>query len=205
MSNGRIIQLESIHALHPKLGLRDYLQATVVRLSVHPVKLDEGIRTRTVQVDHRRMEADWDVRWHETSDDYSPAQLTLFSNGVNEGDITERAAVGMMATLVSALEGMEIRGVSQIGTGGDYVLQLPGATENVLVECSGVLQDPSGSETRRRLKDNGEQVLQRSKSGFASVTTFAYGAERIVRSSLHFFEKSDPSMIKPTAKRKPRR
>jgi len=44
---------------------------------------------------------------------------------VNENDLSEKAAIGVMALLIHELEGVTIQEVLQIGSGGDYLALLP--------------------------------------------------------------------------------
>jgi hypothetical protein len=49
-------------------------------------------------------------------------------------------AIGVMALLISDLEKAEIVSVLQVGSGGDYLIEIPGKSQ-LQAECSGIKVD----------------------------------------------------------------
>ena len=109
---------------------------------------------------------------------------------MNAIGITEDAAVAVMGLLIHNLENIVLRGVLQIGNGGDYSICLDNQGKLTQVEVSGI-RDGTDSQSRSRLKEKKTQVLQHSPHGFASVTTFQQSPRGIVHSFLHFVELID--------------
>ena len=92
----------------------------------------------------------------------------------NAYDLTEEAAVGIAALLIRDLEGSVRQSVLQIGSGGDYLLQVE-ASAPIRLEVSGVLMDETGRDAVARLREKTGQVLERVRVGLVSVTTFRHG------------------------------
>jgi hypothetical protein len=103
--------------------------------------------------------------------------------------LTEEAAVGIAALLIHDLEGGILQSVLQIGSGGDYRLQVREASVPIQLEVSGVRMDETGSESVSRLGKKTNQVLGDARVGFVSVTTFHHGPRAVVHSYLHFVRK----------------
>jgi hypothetical protein len=104
----------------------------------------------------------------------------------NAHELTAEAAVGMAALLIHDLEGGILQSVLQIGSGGDYLLQIQESSVPIQLEVSGIMADETGSASRSRLNEKCDQVLTHARVGFASVTTFSHGPTKIVHSYLHF-------------------
>lgn len=104
---------------------------------------------------------------------------------VNEQTLTEQAAIGVMALLIHALEGMVLQTVLPIGSGGDYPVQIQEGKARTQVEVRGIRRAETAAVSKTRLAEKRTQVLKQSKTGYASVTTFAYAAGPVVHSYLH--------------------
>jgi hypothetical protein len=107
----------------------------------------------------------------------------------NAHDITEGAAVGVAALLVSDLEGAILQSVLPIGSGGDYHVRVKEAKKPIQIEMSGLREDEAGSASRARLREKTDQVLTCARVGFVSVTTFSHGASKVVHNYLHYVRK----------------
>jgi hypothetical protein len=101
-------------------------------------------------------------------------------------DITEQAAIAVMALLIHDLAQGEILQVLQIGSGGDYLVQVGSLKRPIQAESSGIRSDTTGSQSRTRLNQKKVQVLTHSRAGFAAVTTFCHPHGDIVHSYLHY-------------------
>jgi hypothetical protein len=119
------------------------------------------------------------------------AILVQLPQTMNQNDITAYAALAVMALLISDLENMTLRGVLQIGSGGDYLVQRRGEKHTCQIEGSGIRDAASPGVCLARLDQKKSQVLQQSNDGYASVTTFSYpsGTRTIVHSYLHYVAK----------------
>jgi hypothetical protein len=150
------------------------------------------------------MKRDVEVNWLRTPGDAAPTQenrevgwsgLDLekvclqISTTLNEQDLTEQAASGVMALLISDLENGVLQTVLQIGSGGDYLIRRKGTSSFIQVEISGIKVDPAGSLSGPRLRQKTEQVLTHRRVGYVSVTTFSYRAGGIVHSYLHYVKR----------------
>jgi hypothetical protein len=124
------------------------------------------------------------IGWDGIADlDTSCAQYRIT---LNDYDLTEQAAIAVMALLVHNLQGGVLQRVLQIGSGGDYLVLTRRAKKPDQIEVSGLQEDATGSAARRRLGEKIEQVLTHCKFGFVSVTTFARSRPPTVHSYLHF-------------------
>jgi hypothetical protein len=139
-------------------------------------------KTKLTQVS-QQCEIGWN-RLRNVSEEYCE-KLKL---SINAERITEDAAIGIMALLIHELEWCTISSVLPIGSGGDYLVTGVGGGPQTQVEVSGIRQDSTGSEGRSRLRTKCEQVLTKSSSGFASVTTFSRLAAATPHSYLHYVE-----------------
>ncbi len=88
-----------------------------------------------------------------------------------------------MALLISDLEKAEIVSVLQVGSGGDYLIEIPGKSQ-LQAECSGIKVDAHGYDSRARLAQKRIQVLTNCVAGYASVTTFNHCSTEVVGSRL---------------------
>jgi len=112
--------------------------------------------------------------------------IAQWRRAVPPQDITEQAAIAIMALLIHDLDQGEVLSALPIGSGGDYLVAIRGLKKPVQSESSGIRLDATGSESRQRLKGKMAQVVSKSRAGFAAVTTFSHGPECIVHSYLHF-------------------
>lgn len=105
-------------------------------------------------------------------------------------DITEWAAIVVMALLIRDVESGTLEGVLPFGTSADYLVSFPPELRacDLPVEVSGVRAGDIG-DSRGRLSKKTSQLLTGSEVGFVSVTTFALrgaeGASERVHSFLH--------------------
>jgi hypothetical protein len=119
----------------------------------------------------------------------SEAYCHRVSKTINDHRITEDAAIGVMALLIHELEGVIIREVLPIGSGGDYLMAYQQEERPIQVEVSGIREDRTGSQASARLSQKCDQVVKHSSCGFASVTTFRHGVGAEVHNYLYFVEK----------------
>lgn len=209
MSNGHpVLAMASLRERHPPIGLALllYAPAVIVRLSLDPTQLVSGIMRREVKVNSIKRSGDGVaeavvrcIDWTDTFPDTEVVcQQLPFTK--NEHTITEEAAIGILALLISDLEEGTLQTVLPIGSGGDYLIQVPEPSVPIQVEVSGIREDKTGSSSRSRLSEKTEQVLRKSRIGFVSVTTFAHEVEKVVHSYLHFVRKRGKSKGKPAKK-----
>lgn len=194
MPNGHILQLASLPVRQPKIGmalLRAHAIAAVIRLSRDPTRCPDATMSRAVAVEWIRKPG---------NDPASTVQREIGWDGVpdltnccatfqltwNEQDLTELAAIAVVALLIEDLEGGVLERVLPVGSGGDYLVLTRRARKLDQVEISGVREDANGRATRKRLLEKADQVLTHSKVGFASVTAFSHPPGANVRSCLHF-------------------
>jgi len=196
--------LSSLPTNHPQVEiLAAFGPSLIVRLSIDPIRLPSDIMERSVIVDWLprfvadRQELTRLVSWADLPKEQLDKVLKWPST-MNAQDITEGAAIGMMALLVHDLEQASINTVLQIGNSGDYLLTISGGL--IQAECSGIAIDPNGYLLSRRLKDKCDQVLRKDERGFAAVTAFSYSQDKLVRSSLHYCSRQQ----KKTHRRKPK-
>jgi hypothetical protein len=185
------IQVRSLETRHPETGsllLREFGAPLILRLGTDPVSLPSGVVERTVAVDRMSPQAPgrcWQesrvIGWDGLSD-HDAAYCERLRRTVNEQDLTERAAIGVMFLLVHELEEAVHRDVVQIGGGGDYLIYLPQAARAVQVEVSGI-RVGRAADAANRLRQKCAQVR---KPGFASVTTFGYDGGNDAHSYLHY-------------------
>jgi hypothetical protein len=211
MSNGHILELATLPTAHPRCGAALLLQcatSTIIRLSVDPTALSPGTMSRAVAVD-----------WLARPGSGTPVQeqRAIGRSGLANGsgaaavqwrqtipsqDITEQAAIAVMALLIHDLAQGEIDQVLEIGSGGDYLVLVRDLKRPVQAESSGVRIDANGAESRRRLTKKKEQVLQRCRAGFAAVTTFAHRQGNIVHCYLHYARRKPRKKKHKKAKRR---
>jgi hypothetical protein len=122
--------------------------------------------------------------------DYSGDVAVQWRIGVPPQDITEKAAIAVMAILIQDLAQGEVLEALRIGSGGDYLVRIRGRKRPIQAESSGIREDPSGGESRKRVNKKKVQVLQRSRAGFAAVTTFSHPQGGIVHNYLHYVKKT---------------
>lgn len=189
MSTGSTLELRDLDDQHPGTSLLlAFGTSAIVRLSLDPTELPPGALSCPVAVDwksragpHERLER-W-VGWGGVPGEIAEAK-SRWRYTRNSGDITEEAAICVMAALIHDLEGGRIVSVLQIGSGGDYMINCEGRPP-MQVECSGVYEDPLGYEARARLGKKRKQVLTVAAEGIASVTAFSHKAAGVY-SYLHY-------------------
>jgi hypothetical protein len=193
MPKGHALELHTLKALHPRTEiLHGYGTSTVVRLSVDPTQLPDGTMVRTVSVNWLSRpggkppeQVSRDIGWSNIPQ-YAGRRLCLqWLNTKNAQVVTEEAAIGVMALLISNLEAAEILRVLQIGSGGDYLLEIQGAGQ-LQAESSGIHVDLLGYDSKARLAKKRNQVLTKSTAGFAAITAFSHTATQEVHAYLHY-------------------
>ena len=183
MPNGPPLELDTLPGRHPLVGaalLHSFAPPVIVRLCLDPTPQPLGTMERKVEVDWLRRAGNVaatkghrDIRWNGLQHVLSLICPQLLVT-VNDRTLTEQAAVGVMALLVHELEGAELQSVLQIGSGGDYLVRVPGANSYIQVEVSGIRLDAGGNLSTTRLRQKSAQVLTHTRVGFASVTTYSH-------------------------------
>ncbi|AMV29083.1 hypothetical protein VT84_32105 [Gemmata sp. SH-PL17] len=195
MSNGSVLELETLPAIHPRCGLALLEQcatSAILRLSLDPTALPPGTMNRAVAVDWlarpgsgAAVQETRGVGWNGLVK-FAGDLAVQWNVAVPPQDITEQAAIAVMALLIHNLARGEILRVLPIGSGGDYSVQVSGLKRPIQAESSGIRSDPSGSQSRARLGQKKLQVLTVCRAGFAAVTTFAHAPGANVHSYLHY-------------------
>ncbi|MDY3557085.1 hypothetical protein R5W24_006272 [Gemmata sp. JC717] len=144
-----------------------------------------------------------DIEWAQVPQ-HLKDQCVKWPNTRNEEDISEDAAIGVMALLLHELAGAVILSVLQIGSGGDYLVEIQGQPP-LQAESSGVRDDPHGYESTARLKQKCSQVLTKSEVGFASVVAFRHPPDQGVRCQLHYVSRTGPGSNHPKVKKRGRK
>jgi hypothetical protein len=194
MPNGHALELATLPVCQPHVGealLRAHALAAIIRLRLDPTPLPLGTMSRSVAVDwvkkpgkNPAQQLQRDIGWDGIANiDAYCAQYRL---AMNDHDLTEQAAIAVMALLIHNLQGGVIQRVLQIGSGGDYFVLTRRARNPDQIEVSGIRDDANGSAAKSRLSDKTDQALKHCKVGFASVTTFAHSQPPVVHSYLHF-------------------
>jgi hypothetical protein len=207
MSNGHVLELATLPTAHPRCGAALLLQcatSTIIRLSVDPTTLPAGTMDRAVEVSwlarpgrDAATREDRKIGWAGLAS-YAGDAAVQWNIAVPPQDITEQAAIAVMALLLRDLAQGEILQVLQIGSGGDYLVRVGGLKKPIQAESSGIRTDSSGSQSRARLNQKKVQVLTHSRAGFAGVTTFAHPQGDIVHSYLHYVRKPRKKRKKKT-------
>jgi hypothetical protein len=185
---GPIIEIETIDKRHDMLVLLELFGTKMIlRLGVDPVRVAPGVLKRAMVVDRispepgkGRWEEVREIGWANLPDQLDRCEQV--PEVINEPQITQDAAVGVMFLLIHELEGIVSPTVLQIGSGGDYLVTLSGKRGQVQVEVSGVKSGKPGRASSRR----GEKLKQVRGPGFVSVTTFQHGESGAAHSYLHF-------------------
>lgn len=205
MPKGVVLELASVTWRHPLLAFYEmYGIQAAIRLSRDPVQAKATVSRRTVLIDYLAAgashaitltrEIDWAGCFPE---DYSNRGLDTGA----EVDITEKAALVVMALLIHDIAGIEIRKVVSDGTGPDYETTGVWSGENTRIEVSGIRENKL-STARTRLHEKTEQLLANYSHGFVSVTTFSMLPDRGLHSFLHCA--GTPPIPKKPRKRKQR-
>jgi hypothetical protein len=187
---GLTIEVATIDERHHWPGLlKEFGTAIILRLGFDPVPLPAGVLKRTVVVDRispssggLRREETREIGWANLPEHV--ADCERIRKRLNENDITEKAAIGIMLLLVHELEGAVLTDVLPLGAGGDYLVRHSGHPEPIQVEVSGI-RIGSASQASRRL---GAKCGQIRGPGFVSVTMFQHGRTGAAHSYLHFVE-----------------
>ncbi len=212
MPPGAPLELGSLPTIHPLVSiLYSCGTSTIVRLSLDPPTMPSDTMVRSVIVDWvsrsgtgALQELTREIAWTDV-----PKAITeeakKWKKTKNSHDITEEAAIGVMALLLHDLEGAEILEVLQQGSGGDYLLDIPGVPD-MQAESSGIHTDPMGYLSTQRMKEKCEQVLTKCSTGFACVAAFSHSPSQDVRCKLHYVSRSneaggDSTKKNPPAKR----
>ena len=194
MMNGQTLQLADLPTRQPNVGsalLRTHAIAAVIRLSLDPSPSPSGTMSREVKVEWARKTGNEhsttlikEIGWDDVPD--LVEGLATFPLTWNDHELTEYAAIALMALLIENLEGGILERVLQIGSGGDFLVLTRRARKHDQIEVSGIRKDTDGQETRRRLTKKSSQVLTGCDSGFASVTAFSHPPDAVVHSCLHY-------------------
>jgi hypothetical protein len=212
MPNGQTLELADLPTMHPLCGdwfLHAFGPPAVFRLTIDPIRQPSGTMSRRVDVDwvtqpgcDLAVHLQRSISWANLKQAIPNLGTLLIQCpiGTNAQDLTEQAAIGVMALLIHDLEGVALRTVLQIGSGGDYVVQFQEGQAVTQVEVSGIRHAETASISEARLAQKREQVLKHSRTGYASVTTFSYPGGPIVHSYLHYVRQ--PPRKKGRAKRK---
>jgi tetratricopeptide (TPR) repeat protein len=113
---------------------------------------------------------------------------------IERDDITEKAAIGMMALLIAKLEACEILDVLQRGTGADYKVRVQEPAVVLPVEVSGLSVAKYPSESKIRLHEKQDRLLKYHQRGFVSVTTFSHPPNGLPHSYLHYVSRSQSTL-----------
>lgn len=184
---GPVIELETIDDRHGLPGLlKEFGTKLILRLSLHPIELSPEITRRAIVVDRidRSGKPGWkeirEIGWSNLPDHVDDCYL--ITSRVNDNLITEHAAIGAMALLINELDNLIIKQLLPIGSGGDYLVGLPGESSYLQVEVSGI-KTGNASKASSRLREKRDQI---GDNGFVSVTTFQYSNDGVPHSYLHF-------------------
>jgi hypothetical protein len=210
------LELASLPDRHAQAGprLRDrHGPEAVYRLTqgnVRPDNEEETIRvswlSRIAPVGAEAVETTRRISWRGLfpTPDELERQLRSVRTSVNAHDITESAAIAVMALLLDELENAALECVESIGSGADYVVRVPDELAPIGVEVSGLVAAEYPSVSEALLRRKREQLLNTQESGYVSVTVFSHprNAERVVQSYLHFVRREDATQSTARRKRK---
>lgn len=194
MPNGHILELSTLPTCQPFVGdalLRAHAWAAIIRLRLDPTPLPPGTMSKEVNViwspkakKKRVQRLKRSIGWGNILD--LDSKCCQYRRTFNDHNLTEQAAIAVMALLIHDREGGVVQQVLQIGSGGDYLVLTRRARKPDQIEVSGIHTDADGSRSQQRLVDKTDQVLTHSKVGFASVTTFAHSQAATAHSYLYF-------------------
>jgi hypothetical protein len=211
MPNGHILELSTLPTLHPRCGdvlLARYATSTIVRLSVDPTPRPSSTISREITVNWldrpgsaTSVQVQREIGWSNLA--HHSAQAVQCLRTIPERVITEDAAIVVMALLLHDLAQGEIREVLEIGSGGDYLVLVPGLKRSIQMEVSGVKEDATGRKSRSRLAQKKKQVLTKCRAGFASVTTFSHTQGAIAHNYLHYVSKRPRKRKRTKVKSRP--
>lgn len=191
MPDADVLDLSTLPTIHPRASiLLGYGPATIVRLSLDPTALPADTMVRAVSVNWLARQGGLpqqlsrDIGWRDVPR-HILDECPKWTFTRNAQDITEDAAIGVLALLIHNLEDAEIRSVLQIGNGGDFTLSIRGVPP-LQAESSGIFVDPKGYLSTARLKKKCQQVVKKCWAGFASVVAFSHTATEEVHCYLHY-------------------
>src|SRR5579872_1469712 len=124
MADGTVLELLSLAERHLQLAFyRMYGFQTAIRLSLDPIRSSPDVARRTVSVDYlgtgttEPVALTREISWAET---YSQDDCERGLKTGAERDITEKAALVVMALLIHDIADIQIQDVMRLGTGPDY-------------------------------------------------------------------------------------
>lgn len=203
-----VLELSSLPVRHPDgVGddlLKAYGPAVVCRLSLDPTKNSPGEFAREVQVNwvtrpgrFPPVTVNRSIGW--AGADEIVTRSTYVARNRNEHQLTEQAAIGVMALLLHDLEeSSTLIEVLRIGSGADYLVRGPAGEAHI--EVSGIRNVEFASQAMDRFRQKCGQLLQGAAEGYVSVTTFSHPTGPIVHSFLHFI--SRPAQLASKKKRR---
>jgi len=188
MANWTVLELASLAERHPQLAFYEmYGLEAVIRLSLDPVRSRATVARRTVAVEYLAAGATEPVlltRELDWAGSFTEGVCTQGWRTGPERDITEKAALVVMALLIHDIAGIEIQEVERASTGPDYTAAVVQSGETTWVEVSGIREDDL-STARARVREKREQLLENYPHGYVSVTTFSLLPGRELYSFLH--------------------
>jgi hypothetical protein len=192
------LELATLPTRHSDFGqevLKRFGTAAVLRLSLDPVLVPPLQKQRAITVDwvsrdkpDVRVEEVREVGWSDLVD-ATEADCIRLRSVYNEEQITECAAIAVMALLIHELERLTVKGALEIGSGADYLGTMEGKGGDLPIEVSGIRADTTGRQSSGRLGRKCQQLLKKNAAGFVSLTTFRRLKAGILHSYLHYVER----------------
>jgi hypothetical protein len=153
--------------------------------------LSAGVAEQTITVEWRPSPTkdhtnrlSYRIAWDDLPQ-YNQDYLRRLKLCLNEQQITEKAALGIMALLIHEIEKLSIRTVLPIGGGTDYEVACGATGPGVPVEVRGIREAETLRIPRGRLDEKIAQALEKNSEAIISVTTFHVGTEGCAHSFLH--------------------
>lgn len=198
MPSGVTLELGSLPTIHPNMAfLSCYGASAIIRLCLDPTTMPSDTMVRSVIVEwvarpggSASQELTREISWKKDVPKSMADEAFKWAFTKSSHVITEEAAVCVMALLLHDLENVECLKVLEPGSGGDYLVVIPGVPP-LQAESSGIRVDPKGYLSTQRMNEKCEQVLKKSSAGFASVTAFSHSPSQDVRCQLRYVAKSD--------------
>lgn len=211
MPPGLPLELSTLPVIHPRTDiLNAYGISTVVRLSLDPTRLASGTMSRSVSVawvpfpgGSAPQPVAEEIGWSNVPAHFL-ASVVKWPLTRNRDDISEEAAIGVMALLLHRLASAEVLSVVQIGSGGDFLIEVQGQPQ-MQAESSGIRDDPNGYLSTNRIKGKCAQVLTKSYAGFASVVAFSHPPNQGVCCHLRYVSQTGPGSNYPKPKKRKRK
>jgi hypothetical protein len=196
MAISSVLELAPLPDRQPRIGrvwLTEFGVKAIVRLKMDPVPLPQGVEKREITISWRspstrgkEVQEVREIGWSGLQQFISEDDCLRMVLARNQEEVTQAAAIAVMALVIHELECEEVVEVLPTGSGGDYHLSRVRWGKPVQIEVSGLREDPTGKRSKRRLKEKCVQVLKESRAGFASVTTFSFGRRKQIHSYLHY-------------------